>query len=563
MSVRNFKAESQPYAARIKERASSSSLRSPSVRRLHRLSSLFLASSLLCAGASAQESGTYQVTNLISDGAVAAATTDPSFVNPWGVSKGPAFWINTANTGLDYVAAATGKINFRVIIPPAPGASTSTGVPSGTVFSGTAMGNFLLPDGAKALFLFCSLDGIITGWNAGLGTNNSVAQIVVNNSAHKAVYTDMALLPTANGTFILASNFGQGSDIEVYDSNFAPAKLGGSFSDPNLPMNYAPFSVHVLHNQVIVTYALRDANTGRQTVGAGDGIVDVFNTNGNFVTRSVTGGNLNAPWGVAIAPASFGIYSNDLLVGNFGDGIINVYDPHTYAYLGQMIDGTGKALSYPALWEITFGGGGTLVGDPNTLYFAAGLSNGAHGLFGAITNAGTASGTPTFGFSASTSIATVTAGGTTQAIVSAAPTHDFSGTVNLACTGPTGVTCTFSPSQLSVSGSASATSMLTIHTMAGMASLDPFGSRTRGLGGAALAAMLPFGALLAFGQKRRNGLQLLGMAVILILPAALVGCSSSNSMTSPRGTPVGAQMLTVTATSGSITQSTTIALKVQ
>jgi hypothetical protein len=368
---------------------------------------------------------------------------------------------------------------LQVNIPAASG--TGTGTPTGTVFNSSS-NLFMLTNGSAASFLFASLDGTISGWNGALGTANSIAQIAINNSANNAVYTDIALLTNSTGTFLLAANFGQGTDIEIYDSTFKAATLAGSFTDPTLPANYAPFAVHTIGSQVFVTYALRAntttsptspspyavssstsspraaAITYSQTVGAGNGIVDVFDLNGNFVARAITGGNLNAPWGVALAPAGF---------GNFGDGMINVYNPTTFAFLGQLTDATGKALSYPSLWEITFGESNAIpvgAGDPNTLYIAAGLTNEAHGLFAGIANTTTSTAAATFGFSSSASAATVTAGNSTTAIISAAPTNGFSGSVALSCNGPVGVTCSFSPSQLTVSPTAAATSTVTIQT---------------------------------------------------------------------------------------------------
>jgi hypothetical protein len=317
-----------------------------------------------------------------------------------------------------------------------------------------------------------------------------------------------------------------------------------------------------------------------QTVGAGNGIVDVFDLNGSFVARAISNGNLNAPWGVALAPSGFGIFGGDLLVGNFGDGIINVYNPTTFAFLGQLADATGKALSYPSLWEISFGESNATpagTGDPDTLYIAAGLANEAHGLFAGIANTTTSTATATFGFSASTPAATVAAGSSATATISAAPTNGFSGTVALACTSPVGVTCSFSPSQLTVSPTAAATSTVTIQTAASMANLQ---HRSPWADGAATiaAAFLPFGSVLVFSRKRAPGksnpLQLLGILVLLLVTSGLaIGCSNSTapaasapaapSTPSTPGTPNGIQQVTITATSGSITQSTTIALTVQ
>jgi hypothetical protein len=581
---------------------------------------LLAAAALSGAAATAQTPGTYTATNLISDGSVAATVTDANFINPWGFSIGPAFWINTQSSGFDYVASATGTIPFKVSIPSAAG-GTTTGTPTGTAFVPTGTKGFVLPDASTATFLFSSLDGVITGWNGALGTAGSVAQIAINNSASNAVYTDMALLTNPTGTFILAANFGLGNDIEVYDSSFHAAKLAGTFTDPNLPASYAPFAVHVIGSQVFVTYALRSdtpptttanptnpnptnpigyavgssssprpADTYLQTTGAGNGVVDIFDLNGNFVSRAVTGGNLNAPWGVAVAPAGFGVFGGDLLVGNFGDGIINVYNPTTFAFLGQLTDGTGKAISYASLWEIAFGESNQTpagAGDPNTLYIAAGLGSEAHGLFAAVANSTTSTAAATFGFSASTSTASVAPGASTQATLSVVPTNNFSGTVNLTCTAPTGITCSFSPNTLTVSPTAASTSMVTIQTTAGSAaSVSPRSFWTRNAGSIAAAFLLPFGSLLAFSRKRTTGknrknspLQLLGLfALLLATTGFVVGCSSNMSPaaspvmspaptapTTPTtpATPAGLAMVTVTATSGSVTQNTAIAVTVQ
>ena len=594
------------------------------------LLALLLAASSLTAAARAQTAGSYQATNILSDGSVTASVTDPQFINPWGVSVGPAFWINTQATGLDYVATATGTIPFKVTIPAAAG--TGTGTPTGTIFNSSTT-NFKLPNGSAATFLFSTLDGTVSGWNSALGTTNPVAAIALNNSSANAVYTDIAQLTNSTGTFLLAANFGAGTDIEVYDTNFKPTKLAGAFTDTNLPASYAPFAVHVIGNQVFVTYALRATNTASpaapapapapaptptptpaptptptpspivgpyaisasgphseaigyvQTVGTGNGIVDVFDLNGNFVSRAITGGNLNAPWGVAIAPTGFGIFGGDLLVGNFGDGIINVYNPTTFAFLGQLTDATGKPLAFASLWEIVFGQSNATpagAGDPNTLYIAAGLTNEAHGLFAGIANTTASTAPAAFGFSASTSAATVAAGNSTTATISVAPTNSFSGNVTLSCSGPVGVTCTFSPSTLSVTPTAAVTSTVTIQTAAGMAHLQKHTPWTKGSAAITVAFLLPFGSLLVFTRRRAIGkstpLQLLSLfALLVISTGVVVGCSGSSnpapvastpapttpSTPSTPGTPAGLQMVTITATSGSLTQNTTIALTVQ
>lgn len=538
-----------------------------------------LAISLSAAG---QTAGTYTVSNLVSDGSVPATITDANFINPWGVTNAT-FWINTQGTGLDYVLSptnfppfppltppATPVFAFKITIPAAGGGTTATGIPSGAASTGTATG-FLLSNNAKATFLFASLDGIITGWNSGLGTNGAVARVAIDNSAAGAVYTSVAITTNTTGSFLLAANFGKGSTLEVYDNKFASAKLAGSFTDPNLPAGYVPYAVHVIGTQVFVTYALR-ATTGGPTVAPGNGLVNVFDTNGNFVSRAVSpGGNLNAPWGVAVAPTTFGIFGGDLLVGNFGDGIINAYDPKTFAYVGQLADGTGKTFVYASLWEIFFGltaPSSNNGGNQNTLYFAAGLASEKHGLLGSINTSSTTSGTATYGFSASSSVATVTAGSSATVVLSAAPTNNFSGTVALACSGlPEAATCTFAPTSLTVAAGVPATTTLTIATVKKTASVRPFTIRGTSAAKITVALFLPVGAFLLFPRRRslnqQRYLRLLGLLGTLVLSAGFVaGCSSMSDIVVP-STPTGTSAITIKATSGSITQSTTVNLTVQ
>src|SRR3954452_8055490 len=357
--------------------------------------------SVLLAAASlagAQQATTYKQTNIISDGAVPALVTDPNFVDPWGISIGQAFWINTNVTGFSYVNDASGNIAFKATIPPAT--APGTGSPTGTVATtGSPAGSFMLSNGQPAVFLFSSLDGTISGWN--LSSTNNVAEIKVNNSAHNAAYTDMALLTNAQGTFILAANFGAGHSVEIYDTSFRTVALAGPFTDPNLPAGYAPYAIHTIGTTVYVTYMLRDTTTFQETLGAGTGIVDAFDVNGQFVKRAITGGNLNAPWGMALAPAGFGTFGGDLLVGNFGDGVINVYNPTTYDFLGQLTDATGNVIANSGLWEIVFGQANPAVGDPNTLYFSAGLNQERDGLFGSIAAVASSPGTGSFALTSS------------------------------------------------------------------------------------------------------------------------------------------------------------------
>jgi uncharacterized protein (TIGR03118 family) len=528
-----------------------------------------LSVAILSLQTAAQTGGVYQVTNLISDGSVTAAFTDPNFINPWAISDSGTWWISTANTGYNYAIGSTapvGSIKFKVIVPPATG--TTAGSPAGSVTTAGSTG-LVLTDGTKASFLFSTLDGTISGWNSVLGTANALSQIMINNSSAGASYPGLAIINTATTSYILAANFGAGNKIEVYSSTFAPTTLPGTFTDPSLPAGYAPFSVHVINNQVYVAYALKSTATPAQLVnGLGNGAVSLFDTSGNFIKRLVTGGNLDSPWGVAIAPANFGIFGGSLLIGNFGNGLINAYNPTTLAYLGQLTDGTGKPLTYPSLWELLPGGttvGNTTSvsgGDTSTVYFTAGLASEAHGLFGAIANSTTATGTPTYGFSASTSALTVADGSSAQTTISVAPTYNFTGTVTLSCSGlPLAATCSFSPAQISSTGSAPGTSTLTIQTTGIMAQLQ----HTRhGAAGIATALLLPFASVLVFCRRRFSALNgLFGMFVLggILFAAAgtVMGCGGSL----PPSTPSGTSQVAVMASSGSTSQTVMIALTVQ
>ena len=565
---------SNPLASRFLCGIKLNRLAAVATRKLSAMLAL-LALAVCALPAFTQTAGAFKVTNLVSDGSVPATTTDANFINPWGISVSSTWWINANGTGFSYVVPSSAAIPFKVGVPAASGATTATGTPTGSVTTAGTTTGFLLPNGTKASFIFSSLDGIITGWNSKLGTANAISQVAINNSAAGAVYTGLAMLTNTTGSFLLAPNFGKGNTVEVYDSNFAAAHLAGSFTDPNLPSNYSPYSVHVINGQVYVAYAVRTASAPyNEVLAPGNGILSLFDSNGNFISRVVTGGNLNAPWGVAIAPASFGIYGNDILIGNFGDGTISVYDPKTFAFLGQLTDGTGKVLVYPSLWDILPGaspvnGSTTAVsgGTAGTVYFTAGLSNEAHGLLAGISN-DTSAGTPAFALTSSSPVATVTAGGSAQVSISVAPTNSFSGTVTLACSGlPVGATCNFSPTQLSVSSTASSIAMVTIQTASNQM-VSPYGAlRPQGghrATGIATALLLPFASLLLY-RRRNHTIRVLGLLCVLAATTGLViGCSSYKTPANMTvTTPGGQSNIIVSATSGTLTQQTAIALTVK
>lgn len=328
----------------------------------------FLALSFLPFSALA---GGYAQTNLVSDGFVPANVTDPDLVNPWGISYSSTspFWVSDNGTGLATLYNTLGQKQALVVtIPPFAG---SAATPTGQVFNGTG-------DFNNDVFIFATEDGTISGWRGALGTT---AELLADNSAARAVYKGLALGSIGVNNYLYAANFRSGA-IDVFLGGGAPS-LAGNFTDPTLPAGYAPFNVQKLGGNLFVTYALQDAAKHDDVPGSGNGYVDIFDLNGNFVKRLISQGHLDSPWGLALAPANFGEFSNDLLVGNSGDGTINAFDPVTGIWLGTLTDSQGNPIVNGGLWGLIFGNGGN-GGDLDKLYFSAGLNGEADGLFGSL-----------------------------------------------------------------------------------------------------------------------------------------------------------------------------------
>ena len=352
---------------------------SPPRYRASLASVLTAALAVLTVAPAAPVAAAYVQTNLVSNIQGVAAFTDANLKNPWGISSSPTspFWISNNGTGTSTLYNGAGQpfpVNnpLVVTIPPSPGST-----PTGQVFNGGS--GFELAPGQPARFLFATEAGTIAGWNPAANATNAL--IEVNNGGTGASYKGLAIGNNASGDFLYAANFGNGK-IDVFDSGFAAASLAGSFTDPNLPSGYAPFNIQNLNGTLYVTYALVGQG-GDDVPGAGNGIVDAFDTNGNLIKRVVTGGALNSPWGLALAPAGFGEFGGALLVGNFGDGLINAFNPTTGTPLGTLRDATNNPIANDGLWGLHFGNGGN-GGSLNTLYFTAGPNNEADGLFGSI-----------------------------------------------------------------------------------------------------------------------------------------------------------------------------------
>jgi uncharacterized protein (TIGR03118 family) len=272
----------------------------------------------------------YEQHNLVSDISGVADYLDSNLVNPWGIASSSTslFWISDNQTGVSTIYNGSGQPNALIVTIPPPSGVTSPSSPTGVVFNGSS-------DFSGARFIFATEDGTIAGWSSSSGT---VAPLQVDNSGLGAVYTGLAIGSNISGNFLYAANFSTGT-IDVYDTNYNQAFLAGSFTDPALPAGYAPFNIQNIGGKLYVTYALQDTSKQDAVAGAGNGIVDVYDTNGIFLQRLVSqGGYLNAPWGLSLAPAMFGDFSNDLLIGNFGDGSINAFDPLTGNFIGQMLE---------------------------------------------------------------------------------------------------------------------------------------------------------------------------------------------------------------------------------
>jgi uncharacterized protein (TIGR03118 family) len=315
-----------------------------------------------------------------------ADITDDSLQNPWGLAQAPQgtpAWVanNGTNVATLYqgAAGAPGRFAKRPLTVSIPGDG-----PTGQVFNPTP--GFVVTDGkgnsGPALFIFDSESGDVTGWNPNVPPPMFSTQAFVGKHVDGAIYKGLALATVGTNTFLYAANFHQGT-VDVFDSTFTPTKLSGSFTDPHLPNNFAPFGIASLNGMIYVSYAQQDADKKDEVDGFGRGFVDIFDTSGNFVKRLVTRGHLDAPWGMAMAPSGFGKFSGDLLVGNFGNGRIHAYDATTGQFKGTVKDVHQNPIVIPGLWGLMFGNG-TSAGT-KTLLFSAGIDHEAHGLFGEIT----------------------------------------------------------------------------------------------------------------------------------------------------------------------------------
>jgi len=327
-----------------------------------------------------QANNEYIQHNIVSDIPGMADVTDPNLVNPWGISESATspFWVTDHDKGVTtvYTGGATAPATTIVAIPSAAGGSTPS-TPTGQV-STNGTKSWLLANGNPSSFIFCTEDGTISAWNGG-----TAATIMVNNSG-KADYKGIAINANATNPMLYAANFFAGT-IDVFDGTFAPLKTSGRFVDPNIPSGFAPFNIWNINGTLYVTYAKQNATKTEDVAGAGNGFVDTFDLNGNLLTRLISNGPLNSPWGVAVAPAVWGAFGGATLVGNFEDGKINAFDSKGN-FLGALQDQNGNTIVITGLWALLFGNNKN-GGDASELYFAAGITgsdNKTHGLLGSL-----------------------------------------------------------------------------------------------------------------------------------------------------------------------------------
>jgi uncharacterized protein (TIGR03118 family) len=348
-------------------------------------------------------SDAYVVTALVSNLAGNAAAQDPVLQNAWGIAftaAGSPFWVNDNATGCSTLYDGTGaKIALQVSIPlpgnvvpatdcrpndPNNPSNPTPAAPTGIVWNPSA--SFLVP-GTKlqAAFIFATEDGTISAWTGGLNPFNN-AVLAADESSSGAVYKGLVFAVNAKGAFLFATNFRNGT-VDVFGPNgangmFTKVTLDGNFTDPEIPPGYAPFNIASINGDLFVTYAKQNAQKHDDVAGPGNGFVDVFDTDGHLLRRFESRGRLNSPWGIARASFAFGPFSGKILIGNFGDGRINVFN-NDGTFVDQLEDARGKPLVIDGLWTLTLGGGRN--SSPDTLYFSAGPDGETNGTFGTIT----------------------------------------------------------------------------------------------------------------------------------------------------------------------------------
>lgn len=349
-----------------------------------RLSVVGLAAAALAIPAAAQH---YLKTNLTADQAGVAANTDTNLVNPWGLSRNSTspWWVSDNGTGLSTLYDGTGAAKSLVVtIPTGDPSVSSTGTPTGTLFNSTT--GFEVAPGMPAAFLFVTEDGTISGWNPKVNPTSAVIVVPTKGASvfKGAAFASIDVPFAGQSTFLYVADFRQGR-VQVYDSSFHREWLmEDAFRDEDFPHGYAPFNIQNIGGELYVAFAKQDSQKHDEVDGAGLGYVEVFTPLGRRLRRLEHGPWFNAPWGIALASGDFGIYSHDLLVGQFGSGNIAVFDPVTGRFKDMLRDASNNPIWIDGLWALSFGSDGGS-GPATSLYFSAGSDGEQHGLFGTVT----------------------------------------------------------------------------------------------------------------------------------------------------------------------------------
>jgi uncharacterized protein (TIGR03118 family) len=307
-----------------------------------------------------------------------ARITDPNLVNPWGQAASPTSPLWVADNGANVSTLYTGGVKGSIpqIVPLV--VRIPKGAPTGIVFNPTS--GFVVhthKGSAPATFIFDSENGVLSAWSNAVSGMHAKAEF----TSRRAIYKGLAIGSAGGKNFLYAANFHQ-ARIDVFNDQFKKVTLSGRFEDSQIPTGFAPFDVQSLGGKLYVSYAKQDKQKHDDVAGPGNGFVDVYNTSGHLLRRLIAHGDLNSPWGLVIAPSGFGAFGGDLLVGNFGDGAIHAYNPHTGAPEGQLTNTDGNPILINGLWALRFGNGA--FGTPHSLVFTAGIGDEAHGLLGEI-----------------------------------------------------------------------------------------------------------------------------------------------------------------------------------
>ncbi len=514
--------------------------------------SLFLLLTLASMDFSAQAQGNnnYTQTNLVSNVPGLALTKDDDLAHPWGmaVSANHAFRISAFLKGKFKSYDANGIAQDPRGVIGVPQGVTAQANPTGVAADTT--GQFISNESPLPLpFLFATTQGTISGEYADdRGDIKTTTILLVDHGAQGAEYTGLAVLaPDCCAPYLAVADFHR-RFVETFTAFFDPLGTLGNFTDPNLPAGYSPWNLQVVGNQVFVAYALQDATQQNPLPGAGNGIVDIYDLEGNFVKRFATNGPLNVPTAIVKASANFGAFSNDILIGNFGDGAINAFDPNTGQFLGSLKDGNGSQIANQQLHSLVFGDGSA--GSADTLYLTAAPAGGTSGIFAAVV-VNTSGAGPDFALSSDRQSVTVALGQVADFSVKALPVGNYRGTFSFSCTTPASVTCNVSS--------------VSMDPATGAAVVAVTATASRAAGANAVAAVLLPGFLLAgIGWRRRRLLSrfmvLAGVGLLGLSAVGMSGCGGGGAKMNPGPT---AQAFSVTATSGSVSHTTTLTLNVQ